>query len=148
MGKRHIPRHLSRRTKKKSVGATVAVLAVCFVLSSILIGAVIGRYQHQLRSDGSVRAREFYFTSDFLDGGTHALAPETTQVSFTLGNHADDLRFSEVDITYEVTVTPTDSGATGVTVEYGNAEKKLTQGKEQDDTVTIKKSEARPYIHH
>lgn len=137
MGKRHIPRHLSPKAKKKSMGATVAVLAVCFVLPVILIGAVIGRYQQQLRSDNPVRAREFYFTSDFLDGGAHTLAPETTQVSFTLGNHADDLRFSEVDITYEVTVTPTDGSASGVTVEYGNTAKKLAQGQIQDDTVTI-----------
>lgn len=136
MGKRHIPRHLSRKAKKKSAGATLAVLAVCFVLPAILLGAVIGRYQHQLQSDGSVRAREFYFTSDFLDGGTHTLtpapAPGTTQVSFTLGNHADELRFSEVDIAYEVTVTPVD----GVSVEGGSGT--LTQNEKSDATVIIK----------
>lgn len=138
MGKRHIPGILRYKGKKKSPGAAAAAFAVCFVLLVILIGAVIGRYQRQLRSDNSVKAKEFYFTSNLLDGGTHTLAPGSTEVEFTLGNHADELRYSEVDISYEVTVTPADSAASGVTVTYGNTEKKLVMNKKQDDTVTIK----------
>lgn len=134
MGKRHIPSHLHHKAKKKSARTAVAALAVCLLLLVVLIGAAIGRYQHQLHSEGSVRAQEFYFTSDFLDGSAHTLAPGSTEVSFTLGNHADDLRFSEVDITYTVTITPSD----GVTIEYDNADQKLTRGDTQDDTVTLK----------
>ncbi len=92
---------------KKLLGT--AVLGVCLVMLVVLIGAAIGRYQHQFRSGGSVRAKEFYFTSDFLDGETHTLAPDSTSVTFKLGNHADELRISEVDIAYTVTVN---NGAT------------------------------------
>ena len=112
MEKRHIPKNLRHKGKKKSRGAAAAAFAVCLVLLVFLMGAVIGRYQRQLRSDNSVKAKEFYFTSNLLDGGTHTLAPGSTEVTFTLGNHADELRFSEVDIAYTVTVTPAD----GVTV--------------------------------
>lgn len=134
MEKRHIPKNLRHKGKKKSLGAAAAAFAVCLVLFVFLIGAVIGRYQRQLRSDNSVKAKEFYFTSNLLDGGTHTLAPGSTEVTFTLGNHADELRFSEVDIAYTVTVTPADN----VTVEYSNTAHKLLKGDKQDDTVTIK----------
>lgn len=132
MGKRYRPGYLSDKVKKKRVGT--AVFAVFLVLLAIVVGAVIGRYQRQLSSDNSVKAKEFYFTSDFLDGETHTLAPGSTQVEFTLGNHADELRFSEVDIDYTVTVTPADD----VTVEYGNTGKRLDENAKQDNTVTIK----------
>lgn len=135
MGRRYIPENLSGRAKKKRVGA--AALAVCLLLLVLLIGAVMGRYQRQLRSDASVRALEFYFTSNFLDGGVHTLAPDSTELTFTLGNHADELRFSEVDISYEVTVKTNGSEAVGVAVAYGNANKKLAKDTKQDDAVTI-----------
>ncbi len=144
MGKRYIPRYLSDRAKKKSAGTAAAVFAVGFVLLAILAGAVIGRYLHQIRSGGLIRAKEFYFTSNFLDGDTHTLAPGSTKITFTLGNYADELRFSEVDITYKVTVTSADS-ATTPTVEYDNEEQKLTKDAKQDDKVTITNLEAGTY---
>ena len=134
MEKRHIPKNLRCKGSKKSLGAAAAAFAVCLVLLVFLIGAVIGRYQRQLRSDNSVKAKEFYFTCNLLDGGTHTLAPGSTEVIFTLGNYADELRFSEVDIDYKVTVTPAD----GVNVEYSNTAQKLLAGGKKDDAVTIK----------
>lgn len=137
MGKRYIPRHVKPRAKKNRAGVAMAALAVSFVLLLVLISTVIGKYQHQLDSDGYVRALEFYFTSDFLDGKTHRLAPGSTEVSFTLGNHADELRYSEMDITYDVTVEPV--GATtseSLTVEQGSGT--LVGNKKDDINVTIK----------
>jgi len=131
MGKQH---YLGHRSKKNPAGAAAAALAVSLVLLVVLISTAVGRYQHQLSSDGSVRAKEFYFTSDFLDGGVHTLAPGSNEVRFTLGNHADELRFSEVDIDYDVTVAPAD----GVSVECDRADKKLPASGVQDNTVTIK----------
>ncbi len=132
MEKRHIPGKLSRWAKKR---AGAAALAGGLVLLVILVGAVIGRYQRQLGSGGHVLAKEFYFTSDFLDGSTHFLAPGSNEVTFTLGNHADELRFSEVEIQYKVTVEP----AEDVTVVYENPEQKLAPaGTMQDNRVTIK----------
>lgn len=136
MGKRYIPKHVSRKAKKNRTGTAMAALAMSFVLLMILISAALGKYQHQIDNDGYVRAKEFYFTSNLLDGGTHTLAPINsegkTSVTFTLGNHADDLRCSEVDISYTVTVVPAD----GVTVGQ-NTNQTLTQNIIQDDTVTL-----------
>jgi len=138
MGRRYIPQHLGREVKKKRVSATVAVPAVCLLLLVFLAGAVIGRYQRELGSGGSVRAKEFYFTSDLLDGDTHTLAPGSTEVTFTLRNHEDELRCSEVDITYAVTVARTAGAAAGdAEVKYGNGGQKLTKGSAKGDTVTI-----------
>lgn len=171
MGKRHIPEPLRRKDKKKSAGAAAAAPAVCLVLLVLLvllIGAVIGRYQRQIDSDVSVRAKEFYFTSDFLDGETHTLAPVSSvvtggagasegtggpsgaEVTFTLGNHADELRYSEVDINYTVRVEPTTDGSgggttgtsdSGVTVMKDGKEltdnEKLTGGELADAEITV-----------
>ncbi len=121
--------------QKKRLGA--AALGVCLVLLVALIGAAIARYQRAFRSEGSVRAQEFYFTSDFLDGGTHTLAPGSTSVTFTLGNHADELRFSEMDITYEVTVN------NGATVEQPNGT--LAKNTKADAAITISNLQAGTY---
>lgn len=129
MAKSYVPKNPSRKAKKKYVG--IAAIVMCLLLFTLLIGAAIGRYQRQLRSEGYVRAKEFYFTSDFLDGGTHTLNPGNDSVIFTLGNHADDLRFSEVDIAYTVTVEP----GTGVQVKYDT--QTLTKDAKSDGTVTI-----------
>ncbi len=114
---------------KKLLGT--AVLGVCLVMLVVLIGAAIGRYQHQFRSGGSIRAKEFYFTSDFLDGETHTLAPGSTSLTFTLGNHADDLRISEMDIDYTVTVEP--AAAVTVTPREGT----LAKGEKADAEITL-----------
>lgn len=129
MGKQY--RHM--RSKAKRANVAVAALSVCLVLLVILIGAAIGRYQRQFKSDGSVKALDFYFTSNLLDGGIHTLSAGSDKVEFTLGNHADELRYSEVDIAYVVTVTPADN----VKVEYGSASQRFTLGTKQDDKVTI-----------
>lgn len=135
MGKRHIPRRLSRGGKWKRVGAIAAVPGACILLLALLVGTVIARYQRELSYDGSVNASEFYFTSDFLDGGVHTLSSGSTEVTFSLGNHADALRFSEVDIAYEVTVTRTDGGTGAPTVSDSSGT--LTKGKTSDATVTV-----------
>ena len=122
-------KQLSRGGKRKIAGA--AALAVCLALLVLLIGAAIGRYQRQLRAEGSARAPEFYFTSDLLDGGTHTLAPGSTQVSFILSNHADDLRFSQVDIAYTVTVEG------GASVAVNPAAGTLEKDRKADGKITV-----------
>ncbi len=135
MRERHLQIPTGPKTEKKGLSTTTVVLATCLALLVVLTGTAVARYQHQLGSDGAVRAKEFYFTSDLLDGGVHPLAPGTKEVSFTLRNHADDLRFSEMDIAYEVTVG--DGQDTSVTVEYSEAERKLEKGKASDATITL-----------
>lgn len=74
-----------------------------------MIGVLVAKYLNEKTSDGLVKAKNFYFTSNLLDGKEHTVATDSTSFTFTLGNHEDDLRYSEVDISYEVTV---DNGAT------------------------------------
>lgn len=97
---------ISKISRKKVIISTVAVvLSLCL----LMIGMLVAKYLNEKKSDGLVKARNFYFTSNLLDGKEHAVAPDSTSFTFTLGNHEDDLRYSEVDISYEVTV---DNGAT------------------------------------
>ncbi len=145
MGKRHIPKNLRSKAKKKSMCIAAATFAVCFVmlLLCVPIGGVFGKYQRQIYSDGWTKAQDFYFTSNLLDGGTHTLAPRSTEVTFTLSNHADDLRYSEMDIKYEVTVTPDSVDGAAVTVNPGSG--KLMTDDVRDVNVTISDLEAGTY---
>lgn len=132
MRKQYAP---EKQSHGKKINIIAVELAACVVLTAVLVGAVIGKYRQQFNSYGSVRALDFYFTSDFLDGETHTLAPEATELTFTLGNHADDLRCSEMDITYEVTVEK--EAGNDALVTYGDNTQKLAVNMVEDDIVTI-----------
>ncbi len=133
MRKQYAP---EKQSHGKKINIIAIELAVCVILTAVLVGTVIGKYWQQFNSYGSVRALDFYFTSDFLDGETHALAPEATELSFTLGNHADDLRCSEMDITYEVTVEKVgEASGSNPTINGGSGT--LTKNEVKDGTVTI-----------
>lgn len=109
MQKKHITifsKKISKPSRKKVIISTVAVVLSLCVLA---VGMLVAKYLNEKESDGLVKAKNFYFTSNLLDGREHTLAPDSTSFTFTLGNHEDDLRYSEVDISYEVTV---DNGAT------------------------------------
>lgn len=146
MGKQYAPQNTNRKNSRKKVNIIAIELVVCFVLTVILIGTVIGKYQHQFNSYGSVRALNFYFTSNFLDGKTHTLAPGTQEFSFTLGNHDDELRYSEMDIYYTVTVK--DSKGKDATVNTADADGSgnLSKSGVDDDTITIKDLSPGTYI--
>ncbi len=109
MQKKHITvfsEKISKLSRKKVIISTVAVVLSLCVLA---VGMLVAKYLNERESDGLVKAKNFYFTSNLLDGKEHTLALGSTSFTFTLGNHEDDLRYSEVDISYEVTV---DNGAT------------------------------------
>jgi hypothetical protein len=139
-----------------------------FIIGIILIANVIGsislaRYIYQKENAGLVRAEWFYFTSNLLGEESeykyYSFAPDTKELDFTLGNHADGLRYSEVGITYEVTVEKgtydeTNKAFSGVTdddiaVSYkqDNDEysQKLASGKIYDNKVTLSNLEAGTY---
>ncbi len=97
----------------------LAVGVISLVLLCGLAGLAFARYMRSLHSGVTVRAKEFYFTSNLLDGEPHTLAPGTDSITFTLGNHEDELRYSEVDIKYTVTVED-DAGIQAAIVDNGN----------------------------
>lgn len=68
---------------------------------------VYAKYVQTSRYNDAVTAKEFYFSSDLLDGELHevpALEEDgTAEVSFHLTNHEDQLRYSTLPVSYEVT---------------------------------------------
>jgi len=80
---------------------------ISLVLLCGLAGIAFARYMQTTHLGVPVRVKEFYFTSDLLNDeveNTHTLSPGSSEITFSVGNHADDLRYSEVSINYEVTV--------------------------------------------
>ncbi len=123
-----------RTSKMKVITIIIAiVLSFCTIAGSL----VLAKYLNKKESSGQIGTSNFYFTSNLLDGQTHTLAPGTKNFSFTIGNYADDLRFSEVDIQYTVSVT------SGAIVENGTGE--LKKGAVNDKEVTISNLTAGTY---
>lgn len=116
MQKKHIPAHAKEILKISRKKVIISTIAVVLSLCALTTGVLVAKYVNEKNSDRWVRAKNFYFTSNLLDGKEHTLAPGSTSVTFTLGNHEDNLRYSEVDIKYTVTVTEKDATTTLATV--------------------------------
>lgn len=128
--------NLNYRRKKAALTTLVVVLLVCV----FAVGTAAAKYLIGSSEEGVVRAQDFYFTSNLLDGGNHSLAPGSTEVSFTLSNHADELRYSEMDITYTVTVANEGTGGTAPTVKINGAEGitgKMNANAKSDADITL-----------
>lgn len=110
----------------------LAYLPILLILALILAlsGVVYARYSYREGTNGMMHAKEFYFSSNLLDGGEHTLAPGSTEITFTIGNHEDALRYSETTISYSVKVN-------GATPSGTNLSGTLTAGAISDQQVTI-----------
>ncbi len=132
----NIKPHGKKKLKISTKRVIISTIAVVLSLCTLTVGMLVAKYLNERSADGLVRANHFYFTSNLLDGEEHILAPNSkdstdgTSVTFTLGNHEDDLRYSEVDISYEVTV---DNGAEVTSGGSGT----LVKGDINDAEVTI-----------
>ena len=93
----------NKKTKGRVPGSLYLLVLVLLVA---LVGGTLAKYFSSRDAEGTVRAKMFYFTSDFLNGTERKLNPGVTEVTFTVGNHEDDLRYAEMDISYAVTVSP------------------------------------------
>ncbi len=131
MQKEHITAHTKKKHKMNRQRIIISVVAVLLSLCALTAGMLVAKYFDRKTSDGLVKAKNFYFTSNLLDGEKHTLAPGSTGVTFTLGNHEDGLRYSEVDIEYTVTLS---DGTNIKNVNTGT----LTNGSVQDKPVTLK----------
>lgn len=139
MRKKYIPTHAGRKFKISGKKVIISTIAVVLSLCVLMIGMLVAKYRDEKSSDGIVRAYNFYFTSNLLDGKKHTLAPGSTSVKFMLGNHEDDLRYSEVDIKYTVEVDK--EGATVTKNQAGI----LKKDDIQDAEVTIEFSQPGTY---
>ncbi len=131
MKKENIKAHEKKKLKISRKRVIISTIAVVLSLCTLTVGMLVAKYINERNSNSLVRANNFYFASDFLDGKEHVLAPDSTSITFTLGNHDDDLRYSEVDIEYTVTI---DNGATIIN---GTDKGTLAKGDINDAEVTI-----------
>ncbi len=128
---KNILTHAKKKLKINRKKVIISTIAVVLSLCALMVGMLVAKYFNEKTSDGLVKAYNFYFTSNLLDGKEHTLAPGSTEITFTLGNHEDDLRYSEVEITYEVTVN------NGATVKDNTGTGTLASGSVKDAEITI-----------
>ena len=131
-----------KNKKRKNTIAGLSKPVVFLIVGCLLVGilaSVGAKYVHETQKDAAASAKAFYFTSDILDGETHEIAAMekdgTASVTFQLMNHADDLRYSEVDIDYEVTVTSEDDSEN--TVEINPSKGTIAGGSVQNALITL-----------
>lgn len=93
----------------------LAVLAVALLVAAAGTGTVLAKYvSNKAPQDIPVSAKAFYFESNYLtaDGRSYSLNAGTRSVTIELYNYENDLRVSQVDCQYTVTVSSTDTGYT------------------------------------
>ena len=94
-----------KRGWKKSARMRMPLMMVCILAFGAF--AVYAKYVQTSRYNDAVAAKEFYFSSDLLDGELHEVpaveTDGTAEVTFHLMNHEDQLRYSTLPVSYEVT---------------------------------------------
>ena len=95
-----------KNSKKKAIILIVSAQALILLVS--VLGGVYSKYVKEIDSGkGVVSSKSMYFESDYLTekGASYNIASDS--VNIPLMNYPDTLRVSELDVYYEVTVTPT-----------------------------------------
>lgn len=131
-----------KKAPKFRPGRKLPVIILSLVLVVVIALAwqmpdIMAKYTQQTDSQGLLKAREFYFTSDLLmaGGAEYTLNPGTSQISFELRNHADGLRYSEVNVSFTVSVEG------GGTLDIASG---LLTGTADSSTKTVKLSGLQP----
>lgn len=93
---------------KSRISKTLIPIAV-FISIILISGIVFAKYITEKKKNVLYTAGSFYFTSDLLSDGaalnTYEYGKGIDEISVDLKNNIDDLRFSEVDIYYNVKIT-------------------------------------------
>lgn len=103
-------RRSNGRMSDSKANKRIYVLLMLLVMTVILSSAVsnlFAKYVSTQTKQQTATAPQFYFESDLLteEGAAYTFSSAMGQISFYLYNHADELRVSEIDINYTVTVT-------------------------------------------
>ena len=102
------------KTKLNNLGRKKTLAIVLSITFGVVIVASVGityaKYRKQHSSDNAFSAKSFYFESNLLkkDGATYSIY--NNKITFDITNFPDELRSSDVDITYEVNITSPDGG--------------------------------------
>lgn len=131
------------KKKRQTKGNKTIKLLILFCIVMAMSAVVAAKYIDQTANNDAVTAKEFYFTSDILDGQAHKItadqSDQTAKINIQLTNHADELRFSEVDIDYVVTLKDQTNGKDIAlnNTNSANATGKIGKGKCNEKSVTI-----------
>lgn len=85
------------------------IMSLCL----LLVAGIVAKYIHNRVVDGKINAPYFYFTSDKLTETqtTYTVNSDITSISFDIANCADEIRYSDIDINYTITVTGENLGS-------------------------------------
>ena len=122
--------------KSKKVYIALILLAVALIAGTV---TVFAKYLQEYDSITTVQTPEFYFESDILteqataDDVTtvYTLNSGVSEITFTLKNYPDDLRFSAVEVAYTLSVT----GGTGATLSQSGGT--LEKGQKSEQRITL-----------
>ena len=126
--------HKHSHIRKRTIIITVLVVLL------FTVGGVFAKYIYNSGGMGLLSAKEFYFTSNLLTENTakYVLNSKTTEISFTLGNNADKLRFSQDDIKYSITVgCKSGDSYPEENIKYADSEQVLSGGSVDTTSVTL-----------
>lgn len=126
----------SENMKHRKFNLAMAAYIVVGIVLCALVGNALAKYFQSSSTADTVKAKEFYFSSDILNGLNYTLIPGANSVTFSIGNHEDALRISETDIDYSVSVTCV-TDAPAPTITYGTSPQTLTANILTDHTVTL-----------
>jgi hypothetical protein len=91
-----------------------------FLMAGLLLIVILGgmsyaKYIHADSGERAAIAYKFYFCSNLLgdetEVRTYTCAPGTERINFTIGNHEDELRYSELPVYYTIAVNEIGSAA-------------------------------------
>lgn len=93
----------NRRIGNRLTRKLLVILLLVMILCAAAVAGTSARYVQRSERLGVVKAKEFYFTSDYLTpgGASYTLNPGTTEITFELRNY-DGLKLSELPIKYTV----------------------------------------------
>lgn len=127
-----------KNQQKKPLIRKGTILVIGILLLATAVGGVFAKYVYNAGGRYLLSAKEFYFTSSLLKEKTakYILNSTTTEVTFTLGNNADQLRVSQTDIDYTVLVE-TKNGSGQPQILDSNAEPVLLGDQLSEATITL-----------
>lgn len=126
--------HKHSHIRKRTIIITVLIVLL------FTVGGVFAKYIYNSGGMGLLSAKEFYFTSNLLTENTakYVLNSKTTEISFTLGNNADKLRFSQDNIKYSITVgCKSGDSYPEENIKYADSEQVLSGGSVDTTSVTL-----------
>lgn len=135
-----------RKQNKSRCAKKIVAFLVLFCICIGGISMISAKYIKQTTTNNNAAtAKEFYFESDLLDGSTHEVTPTdngTATVKIRLKNYVDELRYSETEIKYEISVKETGSDTEAKNITVSNGSGTISTGAKNYADIELSKLEA------